>query len=256
MVLPVTDRIIDYELQTAAFRAQAAGGGPDPNAAHPVRPPIPRYIHDRASPINVPAGQVATPSATPTALVVGGRAVDDGSRPIPAIALQTVLHVLNVNASGIIGQEGAREFFEHSQRWTNNYDVGQVISTKAVGCIDDQIHTDQDYPYSEETRKVWLKALTPQIAQLVLRYFRADTQLGRSQAEHFSEVHLAFCYNKREIEMCCMTQFREVVENRVQVHGTLSTSDHAALTLILEKKMSTHVDGGFEHQPQCPVGPF
>ena len=37
--------------------------------------------------------------------------------------------------------------------------------------------------------------------------------------------------------MRCMTQFREVVENHVQVHGTLSTSDHAALTLILEKKM-------------------
>ena len=36
VVLPATDRIIDYELQTAAFRA--AGGGLDPNAAHPVRP--------------------------------------------------------------------------------------------------------------------------------------------------------------------------------------------------------------------------
>ena len=36
VVLPATDRIIDYELQTEAFRAQAAGGGPDPNAAHPV----------------------------------------------------------------------------------------------------------------------------------------------------------------------------------------------------------------------------
>ena len=93
---------------------------------------------------------------------MGGRAVDDGSRPISAIALQTVLYVLNVNASGIIGQEAAREFFEHSQRWTNNYDVGQVISTKAVRCIDDQIHTDQDYPYSEETRKVWLQTLTNQ----------------------------------------------------------------------------------------------
>ena len=34
-----------------------------------------------------------------------------------------------------------------------------------------------------------------------------------------------------------MTQFREVVVNHVQVHGPLSTSDHAALTLILEKKM-------------------
>ena len=198
VVLPATDRIIDYELQTAAFRAQAAGGGPVPNAAHPVRPPIPRYIHDRASPINVPAVQVATPSATPTALVVGGRAADDGSRPISAIALQTVHYVLNVNASGVIGQEAAREFFEHSQRWINNYDVGQVISTKAVRCIDDQIHTDQDYPYSEETRKVWLQTLTVlQVAQLVLRYFRADTQLGQSLAEHFSEVHLAFCYNKR-----------------------------------------------------------
>ena len=174
VILPATARIIDYEQQTAAFRA--AGGGPDPNAAHPVRPPIPRYIHDRTSPINVPAVQFATPNAAPTALVVGGRAVDDGSRPISAIALQTVLYVLNVNASGIIGQEAAREFFEHSQRWTNNYDVGQVISTKAVRCIDDQIHTDQDYPYAEETRKVWLQTLTvPQVAQLVLRYFRADT---------------------------------------------------------------------------------
>ena len=133
MVLPATDRIIDYELQTAAFRAQAAGGGPDPT--HPVRPPIPRYIHDRASKINVPAVQVATSSAIPTALVVSGRAVDDGSRPISAIALQTVLYVLNVNASDIIGEEAAREFFEHSQRWTNNYDVGQVISTKAVRSI-------------------------------------------------------------------------------------------------------------------------
>ena len=102
VVLPPTDRIIDYEQQTAAFRAQAEGGGPDPNAAHPVRPPIPRYIHDRASPINVPAVQFATPNATPTALVVGDRAVDDGSRSISAIALQTVLYVLNVNASGII----------------------------------------------------------------------------------------------------------------------------------------------------------
>ena len=36
VVLPATDRIIDYDLQAAAFRAQAAGGGPDPNAAHPV----------------------------------------------------------------------------------------------------------------------------------------------------------------------------------------------------------------------------
>ena len=34
-----------------------------------------------------------------------------------------------------------------------------------------------------------------------------------------------------------MTQFREVVENHAQVHGILSTSDHAALTLILEKKI-------------------
>ena len=141
MVLPSTDRIIDYELQTAAFRAQTAGGGPDHNAAHPVRSPIPRYIHDRASPTNVPTVQFVTPSTTSTALVAGGRAVDDGSRPISAIALQTVLYVLNVNASGIIGQDAAREFFEHSQRWTNNYDVGQVISTKAVQCIDDQIHT-------------------------------------------------------------------------------------------------------------------
>ena len=160
---------------------------------------------------------------------MGGRAVDDGSRPISAIALQTVLYVLNVNASGIIGREAAREFFEHSQRWTNNYDVGQVISTKAVRCIDDQIHTDQDYPYAEETRKVWLQTLTvPQVAQLVLRYFRADTQLGQPLAEHFSVMHLAFCYNKREIEMRCMIQFREVVENHVQVHGTLSASDHAS----------------------------
>ena len=110
VVLPAADRIIDYEQQTAAFRAQAAGGGPDPNAAHPVRSSIPRYIHDRASPINVPAVQFATPSATPIARVVGGRAVDDGSRPISAIALQTVLYVLNENASGIIGQEAAREF--------------------------------------------------------------------------------------------------------------------------------------------------
>ena len=31
-LLPTTDLIIDYELQTAAFCAQAAGGGPDPNA--------------------------------------------------------------------------------------------------------------------------------------------------------------------------------------------------------------------------------
>ena len=238
VVLPTSDRIIDYELQTAAFRAQAAGGGPDPNAARTVRPPIPQYIHDRTSPINVPTVQFATPSAASTALVVGGRAVDDGSRPISTIALQTVLYVLNVNASGIMWQEAAEEFYEHSQRWTNNYDVGQVISTKAVRCIDDQIHTDQDYPYSEETRKVWLQTLTVlQVAALVLRYFRADTQLGQSLAEHFSEVHLAFCYNKREIEMRCMTQFREVVENHVQVHGILSTSDHAALTLILEKKM-------------------
>ena len=85
---------------------------------------------------------------------------------------------------------------------------------------------------------MWLQTLTvPQVAHLVLRYFRADTQLGQPLAEHFSEVHLAFCYNKREIEMRCMTQFREVVENHVQVLGTLSTSDHAALTLILEKKM-------------------
>ena len=58
VVMPVTDRIIDYELQTAAFRAQAAGSGPDPNAAHPVRPPIPRYIHDRASPIMRTRGTV------------------------------------------------------------------------------------------------------------------------------------------------------------------------------------------------------
>ena len=85
---------------------------------------------------------------------------------------------------------------------------------------------------------MWLQTLTvPQVAALVLHYFRTDMQLGQSLAEHFLEVHLAFCYNKREIEMRCMTQFREVVENHVQVHGTLSTSDHAALTLILEKKM-------------------
>ena len=45
---------------------------------------------------------------------MGGRAVDDGSRPISAIALQTVLYVLNVNASGIIGHDVAREFYEHS----------------------------------------------------------------------------------------------------------------------------------------------
>ena len=151
-MLTASNRIIDYELQTAAFRAQAAGGGPDPNAARLVRPPIPQYIHDRTSPVNVLTVRFATPGAAPTALVVGGRAVDDGSRPISAIALQTVLYVLNVNASGIIGQEAAREFYEHSQRWTNNYDVGQVISTKAVRCINDQIHTDQDYPYPEETR--------------------------------------------------------------------------------------------------------
>ena len=61
---------------------------------------------------------------------------------------------------------------------------------------------------------MWLQTLTvPQVAALVLRYFHADTQRGQSLTEHFSEVHLAFCYNKREIEMRCMTQFREVVEN-------------------------------------------
>ena len=146
VILTASNRIIDYELQTAAFRAQAAGGGPDPNAARSVRPPIPQYIHDRTSPVNVPTVQLATPGAAPTALEVDGRAVNDGSRPISAIALQTVLYVLDVNASGIVGPEAAREFYEHSQRWANNYDVGQVISTKAVRCIDDQIHTDQDYP--------------------------------------------------------------------------------------------------------------
>ena len=156
VVLPATDRIIDYELQTAAFRAQAAGGGSDLNTARPVHPPIPQYIHDRHSPVNLPTVQFATPGVASTAVVVDGCAVDDGSRPISAIALQTVFHVLNVNASGIIGQEAARELYEHSQRWTNNYDVGQVISIKAVRCIDDQIHTDQDYPYAEETRKMWL----------------------------------------------------------------------------------------------------
>ena len=131
--------------------------------------------------------QFATPGVASTALVVGGRAVDDGSRPISAIALKTVLYVLNVNASGIIGQDAAREFYEHSQRWTNNYDVGQVISTKVARCIDDQIHTDQYNPYLEETRKVWLQTLTvPQVAALVLRHFHADAQLGQSLAEHFS----------------------------------------------------------------------
>ena len=90
----------------------------------------------------------------------------------------------------------------------HNYDVGQDISTKAVRCIDDQIHTDHDYPHPEETRKVWLQTLiVPQVAALVLRYFRADTQLGQSLTEHFSEVHLAFCCNKREIERRCMIQF-------------------------------------------------
>ena len=62
----------------------------------------------RTSPASVPTVQFATPGAAPTALVV--RAVDDGSRTISAIGLQTVLYVLNVNASGIIGQEAAREF--------------------------------------------------------------------------------------------------------------------------------------------------
>ena len=85
---------------------------------------------------------------------------------------------------------------------------------------------------------MWLQALNvPQVAALVLRYFRADTQLGQSLAEHFSEVHLAFCYNIPEIERRCMTQLYEVVENYLQVHGSLSKSDHAALTLILEKKI-------------------
>ena len=45
VVLPATDCIIDYELQTAAFRAQAAGGGPDPNAAHPTPMRRTRYDH-------------------------------------------------------------------------------------------------------------------------------------------------------------------------------------------------------------------
>ena len=49
VVLPATNRIVDYELQTAAFRAQAAGSGPDPNAARPVRPPIPQYMHDQCT---------------------------------------------------------------------------------------------------------------------------------------------------------------------------------------------------------------
>ena len=98
-MLTASKSVIDYDLQTAAFRAQAAGGGPDPNAARPVRPPI----HDLTSPVSVPTVQFATPGTAPPALVVGGCAVDDGSRPISAIALQTLLYVLNVNASGIIG---------------------------------------------------------------------------------------------------------------------------------------------------------
>ena len=69
---------------------------------------------------------------------------------------------------------------------------------------------------------MWLQTLTvPQVAALVLRYFRADTQLNQSLAEHFSEVHLAFYYNKREIEMRCMTQFREVIPRDLQSWGEL-----------------------------------
>ena len=60
--------------------------------------------------------------------------------------------VLNVKVSGIIGQEAARDFYEHSQRWTNNYDVGQVISTKAVRCIDGQIQ--------RRHVELWLQTLT------------------------------------------------------------------------------------------------
>lgn len=83
---------------------------------------------------------------------------------------------------------------------------------------------------------MWLQTLTvPQVAALFLRYFRANTQQGQSLAEHFSKVHLAFCHDKREIEMRRMTQFREVVGNYLQVHGSLSNSDHAALTLSLQK---------------------
>jgi hypothetical protein len=57
------------------------------------------------------------------------------------IALQQ-LHVLNVNDKKIIDNTAAQEFYDHSQRWTRNYTVHEVVSINAQRCISDQIMID------------------------------------------------------------------------------------------------------------------
>lgn len=137
-----------------------------------------------------------------------------------------------------LGGVQAQEFYEHSQRWSNNYTSVEVITIKAQKCMDDQVFIDQDYPFREETHRHWRTQLSvPQVASLVHRYFRATSSPGKSLAEKIQALHFAFCYAQRDIEMRVMSTFRECIENHEHQHGELTIADHATITLIIEKKM-------------------
>ena len=239
--------IIDYEEQCRAWdRAQAAGGGPGPyNPSANLSAPTPIRPH-RGSPhtMSFTEGMGSTPSVfNSTSLGESNQAMSTTlgtDRAVASTALQT-LYILSVNNLGIIGSQQAQEFYEHSQRWSNNYTIAEVLSTKAQKAISDQIGIDQEYPYPAETRRNWLTSLTvPQVAALVHRYFRGDLPPGKSLAEKVQALHFAFCYNRRDIEMQVITKFRECVDTHVQQHGELTSADHAALTLIIEKKLPLH----------------
>jgi hypothetical protein len=94
-----------------------------------------------------------------------GQSMSSHANPttLSAIALQQ-LYILDVNAVGIIDSKSAQEFYEHSQRWSQNYTVAQVITIKAQRCIADQIYIDQNYAFPEQTRYNWNLSLTvPQV---------------------------------------------------------------------------------------------
>ena len=142
-----------------------------------------------------------------------------------------------MNDKGIVSSSHATDFYEHSQRWSQNYTVTEVISIKAQRCISDMILIDPDYPYDVSTKDDWQSSLTVhQVAELVRKYFRADVPQGKSLNEKFNDVVFAFCLNRREIEQIVLTKIRECVDAHVHAYGELTQSEHLALTLILEKK--------------------
>lgn len=135
----------------------------------------------------------------------------------------------------LISSSQEEEFREQAKRLPLSTTLLQVISTRAIELIDDQVHIDKSYPYGPKDN--WTQLPVRDVAELVYKNFRTHTPSGATLAESFFNVHFAFNITNPAIEQRTMATYRNVVTDYVALHGELTNADHTSLTKIFKMKL-------------------